>query len=501
MGNNVSKTVELMTGFLQGVRAKAQDWTLLHTKIERVIFHSAFDDGKHHVNNLIQYLDPKFDGKLLSVYANADDLARDRRTVGKPAKIIRKFCDNPNADDLESFAVWFNDCALANDGLTVKTCTKPETFERIYKADIQTGTDARLGNDRKSLSSSCMRYAFNHLPHHPAWIYGSGDFTLAWVENSAGKVCARVVICTRTSTKTGLTCFVRAPIYTNSNAAADMLESWCDEKFLQASDKEKKTWVNARLLRVEVNDGFLAPYFDRDGSVRDDGEYLVVSKHGEIELASTHGTVNTYEYACACCGEGLSEYDTYHHENYDDVWCESCFMDEFSYCSECSEPERNDDTHDIDGECVCNHCLEYSGNYVVTQNNDWVHIDDAIFDVDGEAHGVSDDTWFESDVDGEIYNTCDEANLPTWFPDRMTISQALHSGHWNRQYVTRVEWMQRRFGAFRLPRSTWTHDPSMVGEGQYINRHLVVWTLKDHLEFDGCEIVNNQLELPLYHLI
>ena len=205
MENNVSKTVELMAGFLQGVRAKAQDWTLLHTKIERVIFHSAFDDGKHHVNNLIQYLDPKFDGKLLSVYANADDLARDRRTVGKPAKLIRKFCDNPNADDLESFAVWFNDCALANDGLTVKTCTKPETFERIYKADIQTGTDARLGSDRKSLSSSCMRYEFNHLPHHPAWIYGSGDFTLAWVENSAGKVCARAVICTRTSTKTGLT--------------------------------------------------------------------------------------------------------------------------------------------------------------------------------------------------------------------------------------------------------------------------------------------------------
>lgn len=495
MGNNVSKTAQVYIDFNMGVVTCPNDeWSILHGKIERVLM-TANPDIAHHMDGLVRYMQPAFDGKLLSVYANADDLARDRRTIGKPAKIIRKFCDNPNADDLESFAIWFNDCALANDGLTVKTCTKPETFERIYKADVQTGTDARLGSDRKSLSSSCMRYAFNHLPHHPAWIYGSGDFTLAWVENSAGKVCARVVICTRTSTKTGLTCFVRAPIYTNSNAAADMLESWCDEQKTLASDQEKKTWVNARLLRVEVNDGFLAPYFDRDSSVKDTGEYLVVSRHGEIELASTHGTVNTYEYACACCGEGLGEYDTYHHENYDDVWCESCFMDEFSYCSECNEPERNDDVHTVDHECVCTHCLEYSGNYVTTQNNEWTHIDDAIFDVDGEAHGVSDDTWFESDVDGEIYNTCDEANLPTWYPDRMTISQAMQSGYWNRQHVTRVEWMQRRFGAFRVPRSTWTHDPSMVGEGTHVTRHVVVWTLKEHLEFDGCEIVNNQLDL------
>lgn len=497
-----NKTVELMVGFLQGVRAKPIDWNLLHTKIERVLFMSAANDGKHHINNLIQYLNPKFDGKLLSIYANADDLKRDRRTVGKPAKILRKLCDNPDAKELEKFAVWFNDVVLANDGLTVKTCTKPETFARIYKADVQTGTDASLGHDRKSLSSSCMRYEFNHLPHHPAWVYGSGDFTLAWVENSAGKVCARVVICTRKSANTGLECFVRAPIYTNSNAAADMLEAWCDEQAKLASDQEKRTWLNAKLLRVDVGGGgFLAPYFDRDSSVKDTGEYLVVSRAGEIELSSTHGTVNTYEYTCACCGDGLSEYDTYHHENYDDVWCEGCFVEEFSYCDECHEPERNEDCRDIDGQCVCEHCLEHSGNYTTTQNDEWVHIDDAIFDVDGDAHGVSDDTWFESDVDGEIYHIDSEANLPEWYPDRMTIEQAIECGHWNRTIITHVEWRQRRFGAFRLPRSTWRSDPSMVGEGTHVTVTRVVWTLKEHLEWNGCEVVNNQLELPLHHLI
>lgn len=175
MEKQVSKTVELMVGFLQGVRAQPQEWSKLHNRIEQVIFYAAFKEGlpRGHVNTLVHYMDPKFDGKLLSVYANADDLARDRRTVGKPAKLLRKFCDNPDAKELEKFAVWFNDCALANDGLTVKTCTKPETFARIYKADIQTGTDALLGHDRKSLSSSCMRYEFNHLPQHPAWVYGS----------------------------------------------------------------------------------------------------------------------------------------------------------------------------------------------------------------------------------------------------------------------------------------------------------------------------------------
>lgn len=496
MENNVSKTAQIYIDFTTGVVTcpSLDTWTALHGKIERVLM-LANPEIRHHMEGLVRYMQPAFDGKLLSIYANADDLARGKRTIGKPAKLIRKFCEKPNADDLESFAVWFNDCALANDGLTVKTCTDAETFARIYKADIQTGTDARLGHDRKSLSSSCMRYEFNHLPHHPAWIYGSGDFTLAWVENSVGKVCARVVICTRTSTKTGLTCFVRAPIYTNSNAAADLLESWCDEQFHQATDKDKKTWLNARLLRVEVNDGFLAPYFDRDSSVRDNGDFLVVSRHGDLELSNTHGTVNTYAETCNSCGCGVDEYDSYYHENHDGVWCAHCFSDEFAMCECCQEYEPHDQTQDVDGDCVCDHCLEHSGNYVSTLADEWHHIDNVVFDVDGDAHGIDDDTWFESDVDGEIYNVDTEANLPTWFPDRMTIEQAMESGHWNRQHITRVEWLQRRFGAFRLPRSLYAHDSSMVGEGKHVTRHVVVWTLKDHLEWDGCEIVNNQLEL------
>ena len=495
MGNKQSKTVELLVGFLQGVRAKPQDWSLLHNKIERVLSACSVD-AQHHIQDLVQFLAPKFDGKLLSIYANADDLKRDRRTVGKPAKILRKLCENPDAKELEKFAVWFNDCALANDGLVIKTCTKPETFARIYKADIQTGTDASLGHDRKSLSSSCMRYEFTHLPHHPAWIYGSGDFTLAWVENAAGKVCARVVICTRKSANTGLECFVRAPIYTNSNAAADMLEAWCDEQKTLASDQEKRTWLNARLLRVPVNDGFLAPYFDRDGSVKDTGEYLVVSKHGDIELSSTHGTVHDNEYCCDCCGYGVSEMDVYYHN--DNAYCPECYSDEFSLCNECEEFEPNSETQAIGDNCVCDHCLEYSGNYVYTLGDEWLHIDDAIFDVDGDAHGVNDDTWFESDVDGKIYNVDCEANLPEWFNERMTIEQAFQSGHWNRKHITRLEWRTRAYGAFRIH---WPRNPSMVGEGCFVTVHETVWTLKEHLEWDGYEIVDNQLELPLYQLI
>lgn len=494
MEKQVSKTVELMVGFLQGVRAQPQEWSKLHNRIEQVIFYAAFKEGlpRGHVNTLVHYMDPKFDGKLLSVYANADDLARDRRTVGKPAKLLRKFCDNPDAKELEKFAVWFNDCALANDGLTVKTCTKPETFARIYKADIQTGTDALLGHDRKSLSSSCMRYEFNHLPQHPAWVYGSGDFTLAWIENAAGKVCARVVICTRTSSKTGLQCFVRAPIYTNSNAAADMLETWCEEQKTLASDQEKRTWLNAKILRVEVGGGFLAPYFDRDESVRDTGEFLVVSKHGDFELTTTHGTINEHEYTCNCCGYGICEDTGYAHENFDGYWCQDCFYDEFSTCVSCQEPEHHDQTRDVDGNCVCDHCLEYSGDYVFTVDQEWHHVDNVIFDVDGDAHEINSDTWFESDVDGEIYNVNDKAKLPEWFTDEMTVEQAFQSGHWNRKNVTRLEWRTRPYGGFRIQRA---HNPHMIGEGMFVTVNEIVWTLKEHLEWDGCEIVNNQLEL------
>lgn len=435
---------------------------------------------------LISYIQPEIDGKLLSLFTSAKDAERNKRTVGKPAKLIRKLDPTISENLLEIFSVWFKDCTLANDGLILKTCTEAETFANVYKMDQANKSDPNLGHDRKSLAASCMRYDFSHLPHHPAYIYGTGDFTIAWIENSTGKLAARVVVCTRTN-KDGQTCFVPAPIYTNSNVAADMLDAWIDQEKSKATDQEKRTWVNAKLLRIETDDGLLAPYFDRDSSVKDTGDFLVVSRHGDIELSSTHGTVSDYEYHCEECGCGLNEYDT--HWACDAIYCENCFCDNFTHCDDCQEYHPNDDCNLVEDtqEHVCDHCLTFSDNYYRLDHGEVYSIDAIVFDVNSDAHLVEDEgkTWFTSDIDDEVYPIEDQAPLPLWFPDLWTYDQANESGLFTLTTRKEYVWIGPRTRNFAIP----------TGHGYHIEKTTAEYVLKHWLEWDGSEIVNNQLDL------
>lgn len=482
-------TMELLVAFEKSLYVPKQYYNCEHSeerqKIETLL--DLFSDVPSLLTSkLVQYLDPILDGKMLSVFVSASDGERNRRTIGKPAKILRKICSNIPEERLEKFTVWAKDMALANDGLVLKTCIEPETFAAVYKMDQAQRSDPRLGAERKSLAASCMRYDFSHLPHHPAFIYGSGDFTIAWIENSQGQLAARVVVCTRTN-KDGLTCFVDGPIYTNSDVAANMLDKWIDEQKAQASDQDKKTWVNAKLLRIETCDGLLAPYLDRDSTVKDSGDYLVVSRYGDIELSGTQGTVNDYDYHCECCGDGLDEYNTYWAN--DAIYCEQCHNERFTFCDNCEEYEEDHLVRQVEGRhtCVCDHCVGYASDYV-EHGRSIYHLDDCMFVEDLDEYmplseeGIS---WFTSDVDGEAYDIHDQAKLPLWFPDVMTREQAIETGHWTIAIKRELQWQAFSTRHFTAPNGT----------GRYVSVVVEVWTLKPWLEWDGCEIVNNQLDL------
>ena len=58
---------------------------------------------------------------------------------------------------------------------------------------------------------------------------------------------------------------------------------------------------------------------------------------------------------CTNCGESTSE-DSSHWYN-DEVYCESCFYDSYSYCTRCDEAVNRDYCHyDNDGDPVCDEC-------------------------------------------------------------------------------------------------------------------------------------------------
>ena len=160
-----------------------------------------------------------------------------------------------------------------------------------------------------------MRHSFDHLSGHPASIYGSGDFEIAWVENSAGELLARVVIATRKGR------YAAAPIYTNSNAASDILAQYIKEKNAACDEPEKESWINCKLSKIDAGLGgesWLGPYLDQYQSIKDCGEYFRIcrAQNSDYCLDSTEGVVGGYEYHCEQCSCGLTEDEGYFSEAY-----------------------------------------------------------------------------------------------------------------------------------------------------------------------------------------
>jgi len=442
------------------------------------------------------WLSPKPDDKdnrLMSVYLSADDLEKGKRTSGKPAKILRKILPIGSSVDFEAFAIWFKETYfLATQGLVFKSSKNRKDFARVYTMKQASASDPRLGCSRKSLAASCMRYSFDHLICHPTEIYGSGDFEIVWIENSQEQLLARAVICTRNGR------YANAPIYTNSNLAADMLEAEIAKRKQACEQPDKASWINAELLRIENHnsDELIAPYFDNYSSAKDLGDKLKISKYGDLELTTTSGVISDYEYHCESCNTGLSEYDMHHAQ--DGTYCEDCFHDQFFYCEGCDEYEPNHNGNEVIGfeGLICDHCVNNEGDIVHTTCGNYAHIDETVYsEYSDEWFLVSDenDTWFTSDIDGDVYSIDEKAELPT--TAHITHDQAIESGHWLVTSKKSIVWRTRhRFYNLSFDRN------GMEGEGRHIENLERVYVLKPWLELHDCPmqgmiVVDNQLDL------
>ena len=65
------------------------------------------------------------------------------------------------------------------------------------------------------------------------------------------------------------------------------------------------------------------------------------------------------DYTCVSCGGSIDEGDQYSSPNGDDIFCESCFNDTFSYCESCSKYEYCENMYDVNGDYyVCENCFK-----------------------------------------------------------------------------------------------------------------------------------------------
>ena len=341
------------------------------------------------------------DGRLMAIYTCADDLERGRRTIGKPGKLLRKLAPIASDSECAKFAEVFKDKFVTPlQGLVVKSGNMPADFARVYTQKQAPKSDPRLGHEFKSLSASCMRYSFESLSGHPASIYGSGDFEIAWVENSAGELLARVVVATRNGR------YAAAPIYTNSNAASDMLKEYIKEKNAACDEPAKESWINCKLLKVDAGmggDSWLGPYLDQYQSIKDCGEYFRICRamNAEYCLDSTEGTVGGFEYHCENCGCGCHEDESYYSDSLNASFCEACYYESHFCCNDCGDMEPEADSVEVIGdERVCHHCFEH-GDYVHTSEG-VSHIDQVVFCDESEE-------WFH--VDSGDFFECLEGNI------------------------------------------------------------------------------------------
>lgn len=215
------------------------------------------------------------------------------RTATTPGRFFRKVF--PSAPDqlCEAFTAFYqNNIVFDQSDYILHVGNTQEDFKKAFRSYFRTQAGFDYVNG-KSISDSCMRYAFTGLSDHPSVVYASGDFIVATIKSKTGKTRARVVI--------GVQDFGRGleyspnNIYASCNYSKQMLLD-----YLNTLNVTYFTWSGLKLLRVDSGAGrgrYLCPYIDRwrDVSIYDEN-YLVVGSDSYSNCNGTGGYVYFSNY-------------------------------------------------------------------------------------------------------------------------------------------------------------------------------------------------------------
>lgn len=275
----------------------------------------------------------KFYSKI-SLWKSQKDRDEDRLTAMKPGRALSFMFPELEHKDI----IKINDEYLkkfAPRDLTLHTSKDAEGFIKAYSGDQSNTENISTTYFRKSLSNSCMRYRFENLSSHPASSYASGDFTIAYTLDQEGYVASRCVIYDGGSGKPQA-----GPIYGVSEQSLDMIEEYLES--IGSETEHNSSWEGAKLLRIEEDGGFLAPYIDLEPrQLKDTGCHLVISHYGEIEASNYSGILHGDAYNCCCCEGGVREEDAHYSEYTEEYYCEDCYYEEHFFCEYLSESVHN----------------------------------------------------------------------------------------------------------------------------------------------------------------
>lgn len=316
---------------------------------------------------------------LIYFFENPDKMRRGVSAKIKVGRFIKKIYPFLNDKQVEEMVKIFR------EEFTVGPCEvvvgdKPEDFKFAYLMNNYREVHRDTSNF-KSLWNSCMRYDFS-MNYHPAEMYGSGDFEIHYLKGEDGKVLGRSVVHKESKTY--------ADIYAIQDGYGQLLmKHFHDNGYVGFyEDEENRNWYGAKLLKNQYgDDSYCVAYMDGYSLVDDEGDYLVISKHGDHELNKTSGFI---------------------------------FLQDKCSCYECGSTIYGDDEYYIDGETYCECCVtfcDYTQEYVVGEtievytrmfaSETWGidHIHNAIYleDLRKYIHPES-DYFVWGEVDGEYYS-------------------------------------------------------------------------------------------------
>jgi len=302
----------------------------------------------------------------ISLYRNAVDYKRLRRTTMKPGRAFRHMF-NPAPDTFiaavtEGFIEWSKPRVFS-----FHSGYKAEDFAKAYDGETAEYRNPATTSINKSLSTSCMQGVGRNIDgdyHSVGEAYASGDFHIAWLEDTKGRIAGRVVVGYKDADRR----FISGPVYGCCEQSLVVLNEYLDT--IKAEDAESDGWVGLTLDVVGCSDDPVAPYLDGDYSGDIRNRNVIEIKYldeGEFAFENTDGHLNNVSL-CDCCGSSTDQDDLYYIEDTGEAYCEYCFNESYTFTDA-------GDMINIDDAVHAHLYNRYTGaSYEVC-----VHIDDCVY--------------------------------------------------------------------------------------------------------------------------
>lgn len=308
--------------------------------------------GVPHYGRRIKLMRPTLSENVegqIAYYQTQAKKDRDLRTASKPGRAIKYMFPELSDVQVDRMVDKFRDTFPVHK-YHIKVGDTAEDFKTAYRtrhADMQ-NIDTTDG--RKSLACSCMRGDnFDHLDHHPAEAYASGEFKILSVLTEKGHNAGRMVVWMNHSSGKPQ----GGPAYGVSEKALNMLEEEL-KSMGGVLYEDGSCWEGAKLQRLEVEGRrgeFYGPYLDCEWKrVKDDGDCLIIHPNGELDASEYQGYIGVGEdmpdYTCSECSDGIWDGDQYTNDE-GRVFCNCCYSDLYVSCYETGDEILLEDAQSV----------------------------------------------------------------------------------------------------------------------------------------------------------